>query len=105
MMDKNILLDKFSKIFKIDKENMSVYFSENKWDNFEEISSEFEEMRNEVYSFLWDASEKETLSQDEIEQRSKEFLMNKYTWLNEVGFDALKNYIFWISWHDGIMKN
>ncbi len=104
-MDKNDLLQQFSKIFKIDQENMSDYFSENALENYEEISSEFEEMRNEVYSFLWNASEKELLSQDEIEQRSKEFLMNKYTWLNEVGFDALKNYIFWISWHDGIMKN
>ena len=55
-MDKNLLLQQFSKIFNIDKENLRVYFLENKLENFEEISSEFEEIKNEVHSFLWYSS-------------------------------------------------
>lgn len=103
-MDKNILLDKFSKIFNVDKENMYEFFVENNLENFNEVLLEFEKIRNDVYSFLWETSEKEQLSNKMVDQLSKDFLFKNYSWINETGFNALKNYIFWISWHEGILK-
>ena len=104
-MDKNKILKDFSNTFFIEKEEMKSYFENNDLDSFDEILKEFEDMRKNTFNIIWDKSEHLQFTAKEIENLSKKYLIENYSWIDNVGIKAVNNHLLWMCWHEGIIKN
>ncbi|MDO3426703.1 hypothetical protein QWT87_17620 [Chryseobacterium sp. APV1] len=102
-MDKNIILEKFSSTFFIEGEKMKNYFIINNLENFDEVLTEFEDMRKKAFDIIWEKSEHTKLTSKEVENLSEKYLKENYPWINIKGIKAVNNYLIWLSWHEGII--
>lgn len=105
MIDKNMLLDKFSYTLSVQRKKMQEYFEKNNLEDFETIYNELVDMREKVCSFLWSKTNYNLqLSPDEIVTLSNQHLTELYPWINELGLKSVKDHIMWYCWHEGISK-
>jgi len=104
-LDKNKILKKFSSTFSIDGEKMKSYFEDNNLENFDEILKEFEDMRTDTFNIIWNKSEHSQFTSKEIENLSEKYLKENHFWIDEEGIKTVNNYLLWMSWHEGILKN
>lgn len=105
MIDKNVILNKFSTTYWIDKEKMQAYFQKKGYTHFESIYKEFEDMRRKVFDFLLFKTEPNLkLNDKEIADLSEHFLKENYPWINKKGIKSVNNHIYWMCWHEGLLK-
>ncbi len=105
MIGKNIILNKFSSTFWIEKEKMQSYFKQKGYNDFESVYGELEEMRVRVFDFLLMKTEPNLqLSEHEIVELSVTFLKENYPWINKKGIKSVNNHILWMCWHEGLLK-
>lgn len=103
---KNILLKKFFGTFKTEEDELIKFCIKNNVNNSFEILQEFDEIRGEVYDYIFKITQpNHQLFPSEISEKSKEFLLKKYIWIDSSGIKAIHNYLLWMCWHEGIMKN
>jgi hypothetical protein len=105
MIDKNMLLDKFSDTLWVQREKMQEYFEENDIEDFETIYNELVDIRKKVCDFLWSKTNYYTqLSPDKIITLSSQYLTEHCPWINEKGIKSINSHASWYCWHEGIMK-
>jgi len=106
MINKNELLNIFSNTFQIERQEMQDYFIKNSHDNFEIICKELEDMRVNLFDFIWKETEPNlTLTSTEIITLSEKYLQENYSWIDETGIKSVNSHILWICWHEGILKS
>ena len=105
MIDKNIILDKFSSTFSIAKGEMQNYFHENCYKDFKAIYKELADMRIRVFDFLLVKTQPNLqLTEHEIIASSEMFLRENYHWIDKKGIKSVNNHILWMCWHEGLLK-
>jgi len=105
MIDKNLLLEKFSKNFGLDTDGFIDYCIEKEIANPELLIAEFEAMRNQIYDKLWEITKPDLqLSSEEILKISKDYLASNYKWIDESGIKTVNNWLLYMCWHDGLLK-
>lgn len=105
MIDKNKILAKFSTTTSIAKEEMQDYFKSNGYENFEAVYAEFNQIRESVFAYLWKITEPNLkLTRNQIMSTSADFLKERYSWIDEEGIASFRDYILWMCWHEGLIK-
>ena len=103
---RNTLLDIYSNQFGNRENDFLKYAFENKIEDYNKILEEFRIIQNDLFQHIWTiTSPNKQLSQAELEKISHYYCSNKYDWIDEVGITALKRWLVWMSWHEGILTN
>jgi hypothetical protein len=102
---KNILLKLF--LFQFGIEDVFInYAIKNDIDNYQEIINEFKFIQKNIFDYIWRITEPDKqLSAHEIEIICATFCFESYQWINEIGLKSLNNWLIWMCWHEGILKN
>ena len=102
---RNTLLDKFFKTFQLDKEQLLEFCLDQGITDSSKIIEEFERIRTDIFDYIWEITKpNKRLSPIEIIAESDNFFQNNYQWIDKNGKKAVNNYLFWMCWHEGIIK-
>ncbi|WP_200975058.1 hypothetical protein [Echinicola sp. 20G] len=104
-MNKNDLLQLLAVAKENYQEKFMAYANASKLSNPERLLSELELIQICGYNYLWEVTQPtRQLTQQEICQRSEEFYLETYQWMNENGLKALQDWLVWKCNKDGILK-
>ena len=105
IQQKNSLLSAFLSTFGIREDIIKDYAINNNIDNYQELVSEFNNIKNSVFDCVWKITEpNKQIFQYEIETICATYCFEHYQWINEVGLKALTGWLLWMCWHEGILK-
>lgn len=105
MVDKNKILIKFSTTCWIEKEKMRKYFERKGYSSFEDLYNELQEMRGNLFNYLFKITEPDIqLTDKEIVNVSEKYLKEHYSWIDKKSIKSVNNHILWMSWHEGLLK-
>lgn len=105
MIDKNELIQQFSAPMGNTEKNFVEFAQANRIDDYPQLIEEFQAIQNQVYDFIYQMTEPDVqLSSQEITGICREFCRLKVDWINEAGIDAVINWLLWMCWHEGILK-
>jgi len=103
--DINILLDKFSYHFGNKTNDFLEFAQENGFRNPELIIKDLQTIQNDIFNYIWEiTSPDKRLKGTELQKISEIYLTGKYKWINEIGIEAINRWLFWMTWHEGILK-
>lgn len=103
--DKNKLFDIYSASFNNQESKLITYMKRNGIHEINEIVKDFSKIQNESFEYLWELTKPDIqLTSEEIKKLITVYCNNKYSWMNEIGIKALLRWIYWMGWHEGLIK-
>ena len=104
--DKNILLEKFSNHFGNKKREFLEFAQEKGFENPDQIIENLENIQDFLFNHVLEVTMPDkNLNANELKIISENYLKNKYSWIDETGIEAINRWLFWMSWHEGILKS
>lgn len=103
---KNTLFHIYMEKFAMNDDAVIAYAEENNVENYRQLLKEFNAIRSASCDHIWEITKPDKhLAASEINSVVKSYSLENFSWFDDESFKALLNWIMYMCWHEGILKD